>query len=83
MASHYDAGLKEEPVRPNEATWDRAARAVLGLAVLLVSLTLLEPLVLAVAVAIGGLWLIVTAVAGRCLLYEMLGIRTRGPASGR
>jgi hypothetical protein len=63
--------------------WDRIARAVLGLAALLVGSTLLEPGVLAVALAIGGSILIVTAVVGRCLLYDMLGIRTRRPAPGR
>jgi len=71
------------PVRPNEATWDRIVRVVLGLAALLVSLTLLEPGVLAVALAIGGSILIVTAVVGRCLIYDFLGIRTRGHTSGR
>jgi hypothetical protein len=69
-------------VNPNEAVWDRIARAVLGLAALLVSTTILEPGVLAIALAIGGSILIVTAVVGRCLLYDVLGIRTRGSTSG-
>jgi hypothetical protein len=38
--------------------------------------------VLAIALAIGGSILIVTAVVGRCLLYDVLGIRTRGFTSG-
>jgi hypothetical protein len=70
-------------VRPNEAVGDRIARAVLGLAAVLVSSTLLEPGVLAGALAIGGSILVVTAVVGWCLLYEVLGIRTRGPTAGR
>jgi hypothetical protein len=69
-------------VNPNEAVWDRIARAVLGPAALLVSTTILEPGVLAIALAIGGSILIVTAVVGRCLLYDVLGIRTRGFTSG-
>ena len=69
-------------MKRNEAVWDRMARAALGLAALLVSTMMLEPGVLAIALAIGGSILIVTALVGRCLLYDVLGIRTRGSASG-
>ena len=70
-------------MKSNEATWDRIARAIAGLAALLVGSAVLEPGVLAVALAIVGSILIVTALVGRCLLYDWLKIRTRGSVPGR
>jgi hypothetical protein len=71
-----------EPVwEINEATWDRALRVLIGLAI--VSLVFVGP---RTPWAFLGLVPLVTGVLGHCLVYKMLGISTcprRGTPSSR
>ena len=61
----------------NLGTWDRVARLVAGVLLLGLYGALTPPLRYLTLV---GLILIATAMMGRCPLYSVFGISTRGPA---
>jgi Protein of unknown function (DUF2892) len=63
-------------MRQNLATWDRALRAVF--AIVLGSCAVVAPLPLGISAAAGGtaIYLVLTALAGTCLGYRMLGRST-------
>lgn len=62
----------------NEATWDRAARVVLGLALIVAGVWWLSGTWGWVAIALG-LILLVTGIVGFCPLYRLLGLCTHCP----
>ncbi len=67
-------------MKPNEATWDRIVRVILGLILLYVGLAVIEPKfgVLSIVALVVGLILVVTGAIGFCPLYSVLKINTKG-----
>lgn len=64
----------------NEAGWDRAARVVLGVVLLIVGFGVMDGAA-GVVVGIIGLIPLLTGLVGWCPLYTMFGFRTREAAS--
>lgn len=64
-------------IQPNEGKIDRIIRAVLGFAVIFLALSFLvtQPVISGILIIIG-IVLLVTALAGFCPLYKILGINT-------
>ena len=64
-------------LKPNAANWDRALRAIAGLAMLICSVFAPLPLLLRVlALGGGGVYMLGTALVGSCLGYRLMGIST-------
>lgn len=72
----------ERAMTHNLAPWDRAARFVLGAALLYMAWTLLAGVAVAVVGALGGFFL-ATGAAGTCPLYSVTGIGTTHGPPGR
>ena len=64
-------------MKQNAATWDRAARLVLGVSMLVGAVFAPLPLLARIlALAAGGVYMLGTALVGTCLGYKMIGIST-------
>jgi Protein of unknown function (DUF2892) len=64
-------------MKQNAAAWDRALRAVAGVVMLACSIFAPLPLLVrAAALGVGGAYLLVSALAGSCLGYRLMGIST-------
>ena len=64
-------------MKQNAASWDRALRALAGLAMLVCAVIApLSLVVRALAFGGGGLYMLATAVFGSCLGYRLMGIST-------
>jgi hypothetical protein len=64
-------------MKQNTATWDRALRALAGVAVLICSVFAPLPLLVrAGALGATGAYLLLSAAFGSCLGYKMMGIST-------
>ena len=63
-------------MKVNEANWDRIARVILGIALILVPILFTQE-TYGVILGIVGLILLVTGVIGFCPLYTLLNIRTK------
>jgi hypothetical protein len=61
----------------NEAGWDRAARVVLGLALLVLSFTGVIPGTLGIVVGVIGLIPLLTGILGWCPLYLAFNFSTK------
>jgi hypothetical protein len=66
----------------NEASWDRALRIVLGLALLYLGWTGTVGGALGWIFKVGGFIPLVTGMVGWCALYAVLGVSTRERAPG-
>ena len=65
----------------NLATWDRALRILLGLAMLLLGWSGLVDGLWAIALVIFAWVPLLTGIVGWCPVYALLGISTRRPSS--
>ena len=65
----------------NEADWDRAARLLVGLAVLAAGTLMESGAAMMVVMALGGL-AIITGLAGWCPAYTVCGVTTRKTRDG-
>jgi membrane-bound ClpP family serine protease len=63
-------------MKVNEANWDRIARVILGIALILVPILFTQE-TYGVILGIVGLILLVTGVIGFCPLYTLLNISTK------
>ena len=63
-------------MKVNEANWDRIARVILGIALILVPILFTRE-TFGVILGIVGLILLVTGVIGFCPLYTLLNISTK------
>lgn len=63
-------------MKVNEATWDRIARVVLGIALILVPILFTRE-TFGIILGIAGLILLVTGVIGFCPLYTVFNISTK------
>lgn len=71
-------------MRHNTAGWDRMVRALAGAAMLVGSLFAPFPLLVRVlALAVGGIYMLATALSGTCLGYRLIGFSTCPIASGK
>ena len=64
----------------NEASWDRALRIVLGLALLYLGWTGTVGGTLGWVFKVGGFLPLATGISGWCALYAVLGVSTRSHA---
>lgn len=60
----------------NEANWDRIARAILGLALVITAFTGVVPGAWGIVLAVLGLVALVTGAIGFCPLYRLFNFRT-------
>lgn len=68
----------------NTATWDRIVRLLAGAAMLVGSLFAPFPLLVRVlALAVGGIYMLATALSGTCLGYRLIGFSTCPVAAGK
>jgi len=63
-------------MKVNEANWDRIARVILGIALILVPILFTRE-TFGIILGIFGLILLVTGVIGFCPLYTLLNISTK------
>lgn len=63
----------------NEAPWDRIARVVVGVALLIVGFTVVGGTI-GTVVGLVGLIPLLTGLVGWCPLYALAHVRTNGPA---
>ena len=64
-------------MKQNAASWDRILRAIAGLTMITSSFLVPLPLLVRLlALGVGGLYMVATALVGTCLGYKLMGFST-------
>ena len=64
-------------MKHNIASWDRIVRAIAGLTMLTSSFFVALPLLVRIlALGLGGVYMVATALVGTCLGYKLMGFST-------
>jgi hypothetical protein len=63
-------------INPNLGNADRTIRAIAAVAMLIASFTTPVPLMVAVGLALTGVYMIGTSLGGTCLGYKLIGVST-------